>query len=72
MGRMNLNQMDWESYDEIDELYYESISDNSNKKKKHGKFKKNDYDEELLEPQGVSTRRGEGDSYISKRRKARS
>lgn len=72
MRRVRLNHIDWDNYDELDELYDESMKMIHNKKRKNGKFKENHNEDGLYESQRVSTRRGEGDSYISKRRKARS
>mgnify|MGYP001592629523 CR=1 FL=1 len=72
MSKIRLNHIDWENYDELDELYDDSMEMIHNKKRKNGKFKENDNDGDFYQPQRVSTRRGEGDSYISKRRKARS
>lgn len=72
MSKVRLNHIDWENYDELDELYDDSMELIQNKKRKNGKFKENDNDGDFHQPQWVSTRRGEGDSYISKRRKARS
>ena len=72
MSKVRLNHIDWENYDELDELYDESMEMIHNKKRKNGKFKENQNEDGLYESQRVSTRRGEGDSYISKRRKARS
>jgi hypothetical protein len=72
MSKIRLNHIDWENYDELDELYDDSMEMIHNKKRKNGKFKENDNDGDFHQPQRVSARRGEGDSYISKRRKARS
>jgi len=72
MSKIRLNHIDWENYDELDELYDDSMEMIHNKKRKNGKFKENKNDGDFHQPQWVSTRRGEGDSYISKRRKARS
>jgi len=69
MGKIPLNKVNFDDFDDIE--YFESKRD-TKQKAKNGKHTKNDYDEELFEPQGVSASRGEGDSYISKRRKARS
>jgi len=72
MSKVRLNHIDWENYDELDELYDDSMELIQNKKRKNGKFKENENDRDFHQPQWVSARRGEGDSYISKRRKARS
>jgi len=72
MSKLRLNHIDWENYDGLDELYDDSMELIQNKKRKNGKFKENENDRDFHQPQRVSTRRGEGDSYISKRRKARS
>lgn len=72
MSKIRLNHIDWENYDELDELYDDSMELIHNKKRKNGKFKENDNDGDFHQSQRVSARRGEGDSYISKRRKARS
>jgi hypothetical protein len=72
MSKVRLNHIDWENYDELDELYDDSMELIHNKKRKNGKFKENNNEGDLHQSQWVSARRGEGDSYISKRRKARS
>ena len=72
MSKVRLNHIDWDNYDELDGIYDESMEMIHNKKRKNGKFKENQNEDGLYESQRVSTRRGEGDSYISKRRKARS
>ena len=66
MGKISIHNVD---LDELDELEFE---EKFKKKTKNGKFKENYNGDDLQQPQWVSTRRGEGDSYISKRRKARS
>ena len=55
--------------EELDELEFE---EKFNKRTKNGKFKENNNEGDLHQSQWVSAQRGEGDSYISKRRKARS
>ena len=72
MSKIRLNQINFENFDELDELYDDSIGMVHNKKRKHGKFKENNDDEELSQSQRMTSRRGEGDSFISKRTKARS
>jgi len=69
MGKIPLNKVNFDDFDDID--YFESMRD-TKQKAKNGKFKENENDGDFHQPQWVSTRRGEGDSYISKRRKARS
>jgi len=69
MGKIPLNKVNFDDFDDIE--YFESKRD-TKQKAKNGKFKENENDGDFHQPQWVSTRRGEGDSYISKRRKARS
>lgn len=71
MSKVRLNHIDWDNYDELDGIYDESMEMIHNKKRKNGKFKENYNEDGLHQSQRVSARRGEGDSYISKRRKAR-
>ena len=66
MGKISIHNVDLE---ELDELEFE---EKFNKRTKNGKFKENNNEGDLHQSQWVSTKRGEGDSYISKRRKARS
>jgi len=69
MRKISIHNVDLEELDELDELEFE---EKFNKRTKNGKFKENNNEEDLHQSQWVSARRGEGDSYISKRRKARS
>ena len=73
MGKIPLNRINFDDFDDYDDdvEYFKSIRD-TKQKAKNGKFKENENDGDFHQPQWVSTRRGEGDSYISKRRKARS
>ena len=66
MGKISIHNVDLE---ELDELEFE---EKFNKRTKNGKFKENNNEGDLHQSQWVSPRRGEGDSYISKRTKARS
>ena len=66
MRKISIHNVDLE---ELDELEFE---EKFNKRTKNGKFKENNNEGDLHQSQWVSTRRGEGDSYISKRTKARS
>jgi hypothetical protein len=66
MGKITIHNIDLE---ELDELKFE---EKFNKRTKNAKFKKNHDEGDFHQPQWVSARRGEGDSYISKRTKARS
>jgi len=66
MGKISIHNVDLE---ELDELEFE---EKFNKRTKNGKFKENKNEGDLHQSQWMSARRGEGDSYISKRRKARS
>lgn len=66
MGKISIHNVDLE---ELDELEFE---EKFNKRTKNGKFKENNNEGDFHQSQWVSTKRGEGDSYISKRRKARS
>jgi len=66
MRKISIHNVDLE---ELDELEFE---EKFNKRTKNGKFKENNNEGDLHQSQWVSTTRGEGDSYISKRRKARS
>jgi len=66
MRKISIHNVDLE---ELDELEFE---EKFNKRTKNGKFKENENDRDLHQSQWVPTKRGEGDSYISKRRKSRS
>ena len=66
MRKISIHNVDLE---ELDELEFE---EKFNKRATNGKFKENNNEGDLHQSQWVSARRGEGDSYISKRRKARS
>jgi hypothetical protein len=66
MGKISIHNVDLE---ELDELEFE---EKFNKRTKNGKFKENNNEGDFHQSQWVSTKRGEGDSYISKRTKARS
>jgi len=66
MRKISIHNVDLE---ELDELEFE---EKFNKRTTNGKFKENNNEGDLHQSQWVSARRGEGDSYISKRRKARS
>lgn len=66
MRKISIHNVDLE---ELDELEFE---EKFNKRTKNGKFKENNNEGDLHQSQWVSTKRGEGDSYISKRRKSRS
>jgi hypothetical protein len=72
MSKLRLNQIDFENFDELDELYENSIEMITNKKRKNGKFKENSDEEGLPKSYGETSKRGDGDSFISKRRKSRS
>ena len=66
MRKISIHNVDLE---ELDELEFE---EKFNKRTKNGKFKENNNEGDFHQSQWVSTKRGEGDSYISNRRKARS
>jgi hypothetical protein len=66
MGKISIHNMDFE---ELDALEFE---EKFKKKTKNGKFKENNNEGDFHQSQWVSAKRGEGDSYISKRTKARS
>lgn len=66
MGKISIHNVDLE---ELDELEFE---EKFKKRNKNGKFKENNNEGDFHQSQWVSTKRGEGDSYISKRTKARS
>ena len=66
MRKISIHNVDLE---ELDELEFE---EKFNKRTKNGKFKENNNEGDLHQSQWVSTKRGEGDSYISNRTKARS
>ena len=66
MGKISIHNVDLE---ELDELEFE---EKFKKRTKNGKFKENNNEGDFHQSQWVSARRGEGDSYISKRTKARS
>ena len=66
MRKISIHNVDLE---ELDELEFE---EKFNKRTKNGKFKENENDRDFHQSQWVSTKGGEGDSYISKRRKSRS
>jgi hypothetical protein len=66
MRKISIHNVDLE---ELDELEFE---EKFNKRTKNGKFKENNNEGDFHQSQWVSTKRGEGDSYISNRTKARS
>ena len=66
MRKISIHNVDLE---ELDELEFE---EKFNKRTKNGKFKENNNEGDFHQSQWVSTKRVEGDSYISNRTKARS
>ena len=64
MRKISIHNVDLE---ELDELEFE---EKFNKRTKNGKFKENNNEGDFHQSQWVSTKRGEGDSYISNRTKA--
>ena len=66
MRKISIHNVDLE---ELDELEFE---EKFNKRTKNGKFKENNNEGDFHQSQWVSTKRGEGDSYISNLTKARS
>lgn len=53
MSKVRLNHIDWKNYDELDELYDDSMELIQNKKRKNGKFKENENDRDFHQPQWV-------------------
>jgi len=66
MSKISIHNVD---FDELDDYNSE---ENFKSKKTYGKYKTNNDESYIHQSQRESTRRGEGDSHISKRSKARS
>lgn len=63
MGKIHINTID--DFDYLDELY------GGTEKIKHGKYKKNNDEDDISQSQGLPAGWREGDSYIGRRKKAR-
>ena len=70
---MKVDVNDWESYEDMDDMYDEmkGTEYSRNKKQKREKQKKNNYEENLQQSQGMPAGWREGDSHIGKSKKAR-
>ena len=71
---MKVDVSDWESYEDLDEMYDQMNRTESNinkKRKREKKNKQNNYEENLQQSQRMPAGWREGDSHIGKSKKAR-